>query len=322
MGAVIVDQNMNGIRTFRNQALETLFNTILGVMLVISFGLFAFASRISTRIRDLRNQAESIIDDNGRLRNNIVASTNSDEIGDLSRSFSSIVERLSQYTTYLEHMSSRLSHELRTPVTVVRSSLENLGMVSQGKESEIYIQRAEEGINRLNLILTNMSEATRLEQMLQSSEKERIDLAKVINGCVEGYRLAYPEVTLVSDIEGPVIISGVPEYIAQLMDKLIANAVEFSYADKPITIFCATVRETAVVRVSNYGPYLPEEMKGRLFDSMISVRPQVKQKQPHLGIGLHIARLVTEFHQGQIRAENLRDEEGVAITMAIPLLEE
>jgi len=63
MGAVIVDQNMNGIRTFRNQALETLFNTILGVMAVISFGLFAFASRISGRIRDLRNQAESIIDE-------------------------------------------------------------------------------------------------------------------------------------------------------------------------------------------------------------------------------------------------------------------
>lgn len=321
LGAVIVDQNMNGIRTFRNQALETLFNTILGVMLIISFGLFAFASRISMRIRELRNQAENIIDDHGRLRNSIVASRSSDEIGDLSRSFSSIVERLSQYTTYLEHMSSRLSHELRTPVTVVRSSLENLGMVVHDKESEVYIQRAEEGINRLNLILTNMSEATRLEQMLQSSEKERMDLAKVITGCVEGYRLAYPSYELTADIEGPVMIWGAPDYIAQLMDKLIANAVEFTYPDKPISVYCRVVRDQAVVRVSNFGPYLPEEMKGRLFDSMISVRPQEKQKQPHLGIGLHIARLVTEFHQGQIRAENLPDEEGVAITLAIPLLE-
>lgn len=322
LGAVLVDQNMNGIRTFRNQALETLFNTILGVMIVITFGLFAFASRISTRIRDLRNQAENIIDDNGRLKNNIVASRSSDEIGDLSRSFSDIVERLAQYTSYLENMSSRLSHELRTPVTVVRSSLENLGMVSQDKDSEIYIQRAEDGINRLNLILTNMSEATRLEQMLQTSEKERMDMAKVIMGCVEGYRLAYPEFELVADIEGPAIVSGVPEYIAQLMDKLIANAVEFSYPDKPITISCRVVRDQAVVRVANHGPLLPDEMKGRLFDSMISVRPQEKQKQPHLGIGLHIARLVTEFHQGQIRAENMRDGEGVAVTLAVPLLVE
>src|SRR5690554_1700429 len=322
MGAVMVDQNMNGLRTFRNQALETLFNTILGVMLMVAFGLFFFASRISSRIRGLRNQAENIIDDSGRLKNTIVASRNSDEIGDLSRSFYNIVERLGQYTNYLENMSSRLSHELRTPVTVVRSSLENLGMTVQDTESSIYIQRAEEGISRLNLILTNMSEATRLEQMLQTSEKETMDLAKVIAGCVEGYRLAYPEARIEDDLEGPVMVSGVPEYIAQLMDKLIANAVEFTYPDTPITVMCRIIKDRAVLRVTNHGPYLPEEMQGRLFDSMISVRPQEKQREPHLGMGLHIARLVTEFHQGQIRAENIKEFEGVAITLVMPLLQE
>jgi signal transduction histidine kinase len=173
MGAVVVDQNMNGLRTFRNQALEQLFNTMLGVMLVVTLGLFFFASRISSRVRFLRNQAESIIDDFGRVQNTIVPSRSGDEIGDLSRSFASIVERLTQYTNYLENMSSRLSHELRTPVTVVRSSLENLSMQNNDKESTVYLERAEEGISRLNLILTNMSEATRLEQMLQSSEKEK-----------------------------------------------------------------------------------------------------------------------------------------------------
>ena len=145
-------------------------------MLIVVLGLFFFASRISTRILGLRNQAEAIIDDAGRVKNTIVPSQNSDEIGDLSRSFSSIVERLTQYTNYLENMSSRLSHELRTPVTVVRSSIENLGLSEKSAESAVYIERAEEGINRLNLILTNMSEATRLEQMLQTSEKEQIAL--------------------------------------------------------------------------------------------------------------------------------------------------
>lgn len=321
MGAVIVDQNMNGIRTFRNQALETLFNTLLAVMAVVVIGLLFFASRISGRIRSLRNQAEKIIDDSGKLQNTIVATRHSDEIGDLSRSFHNIVERLGQYTNYLENMSSRLSHELRTPVTVVRSSLENLGMVSNNEESAVYIRRAEEGINRLNLILTNMSEATRLEQMLQTSEKERIDLAKVLAGCVEGYRLAYPDAIIKSEIEGPLIVDGVPEYIAQLMDKLIANAVEFSYERRPITVICRQHKDKALLQVRNHGPRLPEEMKGRLFDSMISVRPQEKQREPHLGMGLHIARLVTEFHHGHIRAENLQDIEGVAITVLLPLRE-
>ena len=70
-----------------------------------------------------------------------------------------------------------------------------------------------------------MSEATRLEQMLQTSEKEKIDLVKVISGCVEGYKLAYPDASFELDAPDSVIhVAGVPEYIAQLLDKLIANA--------------------------------------------------------------------------------------------------
>jgi dedicated sortase system histidine kinase len=320
IGAVLVDQNMNGLRTFRNLALEQLFNTILAVMLMVTFGLFFFASRISSRIRLLRNQAEGIIDESGRVMNTMMPSRNSDEIGDLSRSFANIVERLSQYTSYLENMSSRLSHELRTPVTVVRSSLENLSMIDNNDESKIYIERAEEGIKRLNLILTNMSEATRLEQMLQTSEKEKINLCHVIYGCVEGYKLAYPESVFETELtDQPILINGVPEYFAQLLDKLIANAVEFSYSGEPIVVYCQGLRDHAVVKVSNAGPFLPEEMKDRVFDSMISIRPQEKQKQPHLGLGLHIARLIAEFHGGRIRAENRTDQEGVVISLVVPL---
>ena len=289
-------------------------------VVAITLGLVFFASRISSRIRSLRNQAESIIDDNGKLRNTIKATRNSDEIGDLSRSFSNIVERLTQYTNYLENMSSRLSHELRTPVTVVRSSLENLSMMSGDQDQSVYIERAEEGIRRLNLILTNMSEATRLEQMLQTSEKEKIDLAEVLFGCMEGYKLAYPEVPFETDISSrSIYIRGVPEYIAQLMDKLIENATEFTFPGEKITVTCQQVRDHAIIKVINKGPFLPLEMKDRLFDSMISVRPQGKQRQPHLGIGLHIARLITEFHGGQIRADNLQDDQGVTITVVIPL---
>ena len=319
LGAVVVDQNMNGLRTFRNQALETLFNTILAVMLVVVLGLFLFASRISTRIRTLRNQAERIIDDSGRVKNTMIPSRNSDEIGDLSRSFANIVERLSQYTSYLENMSSRLSHELRTPVTVVRSSIENLSMNSTDPETAVYIARAEEGISRLNLILTSMSEATRLEQMLETSDKEKMDVNAVVYGCVEGYKLAYPDSKFeLATEEGKTFINGVPEYVAQLLDKLAANAVEFSYPDQPIVFHYRTLRDHILVRVSNAGPYLPEEMKDRVFESMISVRPQEKQKEPHLGMGLHIARLIAEYHGGSIRAENRIDIEGVSIGVVFP----
>lgn len=320
LGAVIVDQNMNGIRTFRNQALETLFDMMIAILVATMAALFIFASSLSSRIRNLRNQAEKVLDDRGRIASSIEPSRSADEIGDLSRSFSNIVDRLSQYTHYLENMSSRLSHELRTPVTVVRSSLENLGMITRDGESQVYIKRAEEGIKRLNLILTNMSEAARLEQILQSSDKELMNLAEVVEGCMKGYALIYPKATFRNEISRqPVMILGVDDYIAQLLDKLIANAVEFSYPGRPIRVACHAQEGEAVLSVANSGPYLHSAMKDRIFDSMVSVRPEGRQEQPHLGMGLHIARMITEFHGGWITADNLLDEEGVIVVMRVPL---
>ena len=127
-GAVIVEETTNGIRTLRNRAQEKLFTSILAIMLIGALAFFLFASRISSRIRQLRNLAEQSIDEHGRINQTIKPSDSNDEIGDLSRSFSTAVNRLSQYNHYLENMSSRLSHELRTPIAVVRTSLEMLTM--------------------------------------------------------------------------------------------------------------------------------------------------------------------------------------------------
>jgi dedicated sortase system histidine kinase len=320
LGAVVVDQNMNGIRTFRNQALETLFDTMLGILLLTVGALFIFATLLSSRIRSLRNQAERVIDEKGRLANKIVPSRSDDEIGDLSRSFASIVERLGQYTHYLENMSSRLSHELRTPVTVVRSSLENLRFLSQDEEAGIYLQRAEEGISRLNLILTNMSEAARLEQILQSSDREVTELNRVIEAGVNEYRQIYPDTRFTTEISRePVLIMGTAEYIAQLMDKVVANAVDFALPGTPVHVVCREDNGEALVTVSNQGPCLEPQMKDRVFDSMVSVRPETKKKQPHLGMGLHIARMITDYHSGTIFADNLMDASGVIVVVRIPL---
>jgi two-component system sensor histidine kinase ChvG len=322
LGAVVVDQNMQGISTFRNQALETLLDTMLGIILLTALALFLFASKLSARIRGLRNQAERIIDEKGRFTNTIVPSRTPDEIGDLSRSFANIVDRLGQYTHYLENMSSRLSHELRTPVTVVRSSLENLNFVVDDPEARVYIQRAEEGISRLNLILTNMSEAARLEQLLQHADKEPMELNRVIEACVAEYRQIYPHMRFDTHIaQEAVWISGSAEHIAQLMDKVVANAVDFSHPGQPVRVACHPDGNEAVVSVANHGPWLEPGMKDRIFDSMVSLRPESKKKLPHLGMGLHIARMVTEYHGGYIYADNLIEHEGVIVVLRLPLLQ-
>ncbi|MFT6206274.1 MAG: dedicated sortase system histidine kinase [Colwellia sp.] len=325
-GAVIVEETTNGILSVRNKALEKLFTSILAIMLLGAFAFFFFASRISNRIRQLRNQAEIAIDEHGRINNEIAesmqVSTANDEIGDLSRSFSTAVNRLSQYNHYLENMSSRLSHELRTPIAIVRTSLENLYLQALPDKSTAYIDRAQSGINRLNNILTNMSEATRLEQMLNQTDKVSFNLFDVLNGCVQGYQQIYPNFTieyLASDKK--VMLAGSPEHIAQLLDKVVTNAVEFS-DDNKLFITTALKNKDITIHVSNNGTLLPDTMEERLFDSMVSMRetPQMKEdKTPHLGLGLYIARLICEFHQGHIVASNHHNPQGVTVSITLPL---
>jgi dedicated sortase system histidine kinase len=330
-GAVIVEETTNGIRSVRNKALEKLFTSILAIMLLGALAFFFFASRISNRIRLLRNQAEVAIDEHGRINNTIAqsmqASTANDEIGDLSRSFSTAVNRLSQYNHYLENMSSRLSHELRTPIAIVRTSLENLSLQALPENTSAYIDRAQSGINRLNNILTNMSEATRLEQMLSQTEKIEFNLFDVLNGCIQGYQQIYPSFTIEYQASTKnVNLLGSPEHIAQLLDKVITNAVEFSQ-DHQLFITTEQKSKTIIIHISNNGVLLPEKMEQGLFDSMVSMRDTVKStalstkedKTPHLGLGLYIARLICEFHGGAITASNHHNPQGVTVSVSLPL---
>jgi len=340
-GAVIVEETTNGIRTLRNRALEKLFTVILSIMILGAFTFIIFATRISSRIRYLSNQAEQAIDTQGRIIGDMTASTSNDEIGDLSRSFTTAVNRLSEYNHYLESMSSRLSHELRTPIAVIKTSLENLalqeeqylssnGSLSHGKnEKNSYITRAQTGINTLNLILTNMSEATRLEQMLTSTEKVNFDLKTVISGCVAGYRQVYSDFTfnlntfnLSTDLS-KLTLHGSPEHIVQLLDKVINNAVEFSN-DKLISVELKQKNNQAEVFIANNGILLPEQLSENLFDSMVSLRSNSptekgKNESPHLGLGLYIARLICQFHHGKISAYNHHHPDGVTIHISLPI---
>jgi signal transduction histidine kinase len=222
-----------------------------------------------------------------------------------------VLERLSQYTSYLENMAGRLSHELRTPIAVVRSSLDNLRMQPLPEEANVYVARANEGLQRLTTILTRMSEATRLEQLVRTEQRERFDARR----CLEGY----PEKKLEVEVPGdPVWLSGAPDLYAQMLDKLIANAADFSTGDEPIRVRLSVKDGQAVLTVSNRGPRLPEAMAGKLFESMISIR-RSEGPEPHLGLGLYIVRLIAEFHGGTAQAIDREDGSGVVVKVSAPL---
>jgi dedicated sortase system histidine kinase len=320
IAAVVVEETTNAIRSLSSRALEQLAAVTLLAFAIGALTLLAFATRLSARLRRLRDEAEDAIDSQGRVRRPLSGSGARDEIGDLSRSFSTALERLAQYNAYLENLRSRLTHELRTPIVVVRSSLENLRMQPLPEEAKVYMSRAADGLERLDTILKRMTEATRLEQVVRDgAPRERFDAREVVRGCASGYSSAYAGRRFeVSVPESPVILEGAPDLYAQMLDKLAANAAEFASGEEPVRLRLDARGGQAVLTVSNRGPLLPPEMEGRLFESMTSVRPQSAGGEPHLGLGLYIVRLIAEFHGGRARAANREDGSGVVLRVECP----
>jgi len=165
-----------------------------------------------------------------------------------------------------------------------------------------------------------MMEATRLEQALRTAERERYDLAALVQGCVEGYRLAYPGTPFELRAAGEaLVVDGSPDLAAQMLDKLVENAVEFSSPGAPVRLRLDRRGRHAELSVENRGPALPVEMRARLFDSMVSVREDRAGSAPHLGLGLYVARLIAEFHGGAIEAVDTAERDGVIVRVNLPL---
>lgn len=310
-GAVMVEETTNNIQMLQRSALVSLLNKTLLVFFLITLLLLLFASRLSYRLRRLSREASDAIDEHGRVIGEMTASRASDEIGELSRSYAAMLERLKQYNHYLEGLAGKLSHELRTPMAVVQSSLDNLE--NEIDHSDVkYLERAREGINRLSVLVTRLSEAARLEQALGSADKEETDLCQLLSRCVEGYQTAYSKNRFKLRLpDRPVIRFVSPDLFMQMLDKIVGNAVDFSPEDGRIDLLLTAGRDELRLDIINYGSQLPEEMDGQLFNSMVSLRRSESDGEPHLGLGLYIARLIAEFHDGRIEAGNLPDNSGV-----------
>jgi signal transduction histidine kinase len=230
-----------------------------------------------------------------------------------------MLERLKQYNSYLESLAGKLSHELRTPMTVVQSSLENL----QSRLSEndrVYLERAREGVQRLQLLVARLSEAARLEQALQSAEPESHDLCRILQQAVEGYRMACEKNRFDLVLPSEAVIKNLSaDLFLQMLDKIISNAVDFSTPGEPVRVELSANDNQIKLDIINYGSALPEAMQGQLFNSMVSLRGKGENKTPHLGLGLYIARMIAEFHGGHIKAENLADQKGVCFSVIFPV---
>ena len=313
-GAVILQQGTDAILSLTNQALTRLIILTLISTIVVAVVLLGYASWLSLRIRHLSNAAEQALDEK-RLQSSLPSALATDEVGDLSRSFSSVLRQLGIYNDYLQSLAGKLSHELRTPLTIVRSSLENLEHETLSDDAKKYTERALEGSERLQGILNAMSEASRTEELVENVEPEDFDLAAVLSSTVAAYADAWPDRNFeFRQNAGNTSISGSPELVIQMLDKLVDNAVDFTAAGDTIGISLDGETGWLILCVSNPGRPLPEKMQKELFRSMVSVRGDNAGK--HLGLGLYIARLIAEGHGGSITAANT--DNGVSFQVKLP----
>jgi len=318
IGTLEVTQTPDRWLRLRDRALTRMLNFTLATSIVVVLAMFAFAVWLALRLSRLRQASESAL-----TRAGLIASFPDtearDELGDVARSFSRLLGRLNEYTGYLRTLAGKLAHEIRTPLTIVRSSLENLEAEQVPSSARAYLERARQGSERLNAILLAMGAATRVEEAIGGAERSRFDLVPLIESAVAAYRGAFTERRFAAELPpGPVMMDGAPDLIVQMLDKLIDNAVDFSPVGSSITVRLRLAAPEAVLEVDNLGPPLPSEA-GRLFESLWQSRGDGNGR-PHFGLGLYIVRLIAEFHGGSASASNLPDGSGArfSIRLALP----
>jgi two-component system, OmpR family, sensor histidine kinase ChvG len=320
LGALVVEQAGEQLVQVREIALTRLLNLTMVATLFVILVTIVFAARLSLRIRRLSRAASTALTAEGRIEPHIPDTKARDELGALARSYDTLLGRLQEYTNYLQTLGTKLSHELRTPLTIVSSSLDNLS--SEEKlpgPSQSYIERARSGANRMHAILTALSEATRVEQIIEHTERVRFDLRELIQNMGQAYQQTFVQHRIETQLpEEPCLVEGSPDLIAQLLDKLMDNASDFTPKGGPIAIVLARGPRSCTLSVRNEGPLLPPQLDNRLFESLVTSRSSVNGK-PHLGLGLYIVRLIADFHRGTVNATNLPDDTGVAVSLELPL---
>jgi len=304
-GTIFVEQSTDDILYLQDKALQKVVYITFGLFFVTGISLLLFATYLATKIRDLKRQLDNSVSHDGRIIELIQPSRSHDEIGELSRGVSSVLVRLNEYNHYLEAMASRLAHELRTPLTVVKTSIDNARMTANDEQVK-YLDRAVNGVDRLDDILKRLREASRLEQALKEVDHEGFFIEDLVRRQVEGLKEVWPDIAFEVLIEGQMdVVIGGPELVIQALEKLIGNAIDFHTPGSKIMVIVGREKRFYRLSVVNQGPPLPEQ---DIFASMVSERKS-SGGEPHLGLGLYIVKLVAEYHRGHTFARNLNASE-------------
>lgn len=297
------------VRYEREQVLQMFL-----VALAVSFGLsLVLASTIANPLSDLAAAAELGRDRDGRktapgrIRIPDLAAR-PDEIGRLSVALRGMVTALYDRIDANEQFAADVAHEIKNPLASLRSAVGTLRFAKRDDQKEKLLEVIEHDVRRLDRLVSDISNASRLDSELVKEDSESFNMIKTLSNLSEylGKQAGEKGVEFITDFPSdPVMINGLEARLAQVFVNLITNAISFCEDGDAVRVWARRRDNRVLIVVEDTGPGIPEQALTKVFKRFYSERPQ-GQFGNHSGLGLAISRQIVEAHGGVIWAENIR----------------
>jgi two-component system sensor histidine kinase ChvG len=241
-----------------------------------------------------------------------------DEIGTLARSFQEGATALWARVDSNERFAADVAHELRNPLTSVRSAIETLRRIENPEHRARLLAIIAEDAVRMDRLIGDISDASRVDAELSRTATEPVDIAPILSALTELHAATRENSPLGEDapvmvLEAPpkgLVVRGVEGRLVQVFRNLLGNAVSFSPPRGTVWVKARTTGNVVEFAVEDEGPGIPEAKLENIFDRFYSERPKGEQFGQHSGLGLSICRQIVEGLNGRITAENRRGEDG------------
>ena len=312
VGAVVMYSGAGEIDLLVRQEREQVLKVFV-VALLVSIGLsLVLASAIANPLGELAAAAEM-----GRARDGGKASTKRvripdltrrpDEIGRLSKALREMVSALYDRIDGNEQFAADVAHEIKNPLASLRSAVGMLRVATRDDQRDKLLTVIDHDVVRLNRLVSDISNASRLDSELVKEEEQPFDLLQMLTGLIEylAEQAAEKGIEVIQDMpKQPVIIEGLEPRLAQVFVNLISNAISFCTAGDAIRVWVRKRDHRVLVVVEDTGLGIPEAALTNIFNRFYSERPE-GQFGNHSGLGLAISKQIVEAHGGVIWAENI-----------------
>lgn len=314
VGVLVLEKGGESIKKAINSLrLDILLVFLIGLLATILLSLY-LASTIATPLRVLANSADEIRRSKQRKTDIPDFSARQDEIAMLSESLQAMTEALWNRMDAIERFAADVSHELKNPLTSLKSALETAARIKDVEKKDRLMAIVEQDIRRLDRLITDIAEASRVDSELSKAELLPIDLKTLIEDVISLYeRSAEKNTPIVFKTSlDKAIISGQKRRLSQVFQNLLDNAISFSPNGKPVNINLFQIMDKSgfVVTVEDAGPGIPIDNIDKIFQRFYTERPVDEAFGNHSGLGLNIAKQIIDSHHGEISAENMIDLHG------------